>query len=173
MIKNMLTVSQLAHRFDLSRSTLLYYEKMGLLTPTFFSENGYRWYGEHEIEQLSKIISYRSYGLSIANIQLLLQSVDTSQAQVLENHFCSLQQEIRKLREQQKAIIELFKKSILSKEKFVNKAKWVEIMIAAGLSKEDMIKWHQKFEEIEPQEHQKFLESLEISAEEIAAIRAL
>ena len=40
----------------------------------------------------------------------------------------------------------------------MNKAKWVEIMTAAGLSKEDMMKWHQKFEEMEPEEHQKFEE---------------
>jgi hypothetical protein len=54
-----------------------------------------------------------------------------------------------------------------------NKAKWVEIMIAAGLSKEDMMKWHQKFEEMEPEEHQKFLESLEMTQDEITAIRSL
>lgn len=29
----------------------------------------------------------------------------------------------------------------------------VEIMIAVGLSKEDMIKWHQKFKEMEYKEH--------------------
>jgi hypothetical protein len=55
----------------------------------------------------------------------------------------------------------------------MNKAKWVEIMTAAGLSKEDMMKWHQKFEEMEPKEHQKFLESLGISPEEISQIRNL
>ena len=55
----------------------------------------------------------------------------------------------------------------------MNKAKWVEIMIAAGLSKEDMMKWHQKFEEMEPEEHQKFLESLDITQDEITAIRSL
>ena len=80
---------------------------------------------------------------------------------------------LNNLRVQQKAIIELLKKSILLKEKFMNKAKWVEIMTAAGLSKEDMMKWHQKFEEMEPEEHQKFLESLGISPEEISQIRNL
>jgi len=91
----------------------------------------------------------------------------------LENHFRALEQEINNLRAHQKAIIELLKKSILLKEKFVNKAKWVEIMTAAGLSKEDMMKWHQKFEEMEPEEHQKFLESLDMTQDEITAIRSL
>ena len=157
----MLTVSRLAKKLGLSRTTILYYEKQGLLKPSLIAENGYRWYGESE--RLKSIISYRSYGLSISDIRLLLEPLSISQGQILENHFRALEQEINNLRAHQKAIIELLKKSILLKEKFVNKAKWVEIMTAAGLSKEDMMKWHQKFEEMEPEEHQKFLESLDMT----------
>ena len=171
MMETMLTVSRLAKKLGLSRTTILYYEKQGLLKPSLIAENGYRWYGESE--RLKSIISYRSYGLSISDIRLLLEPLSISQGQILENHFRALEQEINNLRAHQKAIIELLKKSILLKEKFVNKAKWVEIMIAAGLSKEDMMKWHQKFEEMEPEEHQKFLESLNITQDEITAIRSL
>ena len=173
MMETMLTVSRLAKKLGLSRTTVLCYEKQGLLKPSLIAENGYRWYGESEIEHLKSIISYGSYGLSISDIRLLLEPLSISQGQILENHFRALEQEINNLRAHQKAIIELLKKSILLKEKFVNKAKWVEIMIAAGLSKEDMIKWHQKFEEMEPEEHQKFLESLNITQDEITAIRSL
>ena len=171
MMETMLTVSRLAKKLGLSRTTILYYEKQGLLKPSLIAENGYQWYGESE--RLKSIIFYRSYGLSISDIRLLLEPLSISQGQILENHFRALEQEINNLRAHQKAIIELLKKSILLKEKFVNKAKWVEIMIAAGLSKEDMIKWHQKFEEMEPKEHQKFLESLDITQDEITAIRSL
>ena len=171
MMETMLTVSRLAKKLGLSRTTILYYEKQGLLKPSLIAENGYRWYGESE--RLKSIISYRSYGLSISDIRLLLEPLSISQGQILENHFRALEQEINNLRAHQKAIIELLKKSILLKEKFVNKAKWVEIMIAAGLSKEDMMKWHQKFEEMEPEEHQKFLKSLDMTQDEITAIRSL
>ncbi|WP_394999832.1 MerR family transcriptional regulator, partial [Acinetobacter sp.] len=44
----------------------------GLLKPSLIAENGYRWYGESEIERLKSIISYRSYGLSISDIRFLL-----------------------------------------------------------------------------------------------------
>ncbi|WP_081408300.1 MerR family DNA-binding transcriptional regulator [Acinetobacter sp. BMW17] len=160
MMETMLTVSRLAKKLGLSRTTILCYEKQGLLKPSLIAENGYRWYGESE--RLKSIISYRSYRLSISDIRLLLEPLSISQGQILENHFRALEQEINNLRAHQKAIIELLKKSILLKEKFVNKAKWVEIMIAAGLSKEDMIKWHQKF-----------LESLDMTQDEITAIRSL
>ena len=61
--KNMLTVTQLARECGISRTTILYYEKEQLLLPTVRSENGYRWYGDKEIERLKAISSYRSYGL--------------------------------------------------------------------------------------------------------------
>ena len=53
----------------------------------------------------------------------------------------------------------------------VNKKRWVEIMVAAGFSELEMKKWHQTFEQMEPQGHQEFLESLGISADEIERIR--
>lgn len=53
----------------------------------------------------------------------------------------------------------------------MTKESWVDIMLAAGFTEADMVKWHQKFEELEPEEHQKFLESLGISQEEITKIR--
>ncbi len=70
----MLTVSRLAKKLGLSRTTILYYEKQGLLKPSLIAENGYRWYGESEIERLEKHQSpNRSYGLSISDIRLLLE----------------------------------------------------------------------------------------------------
>ena len=70
----------------------------------------------------------------------------------------------------------LLQEPSLLEENIVNKDRWVEIMVAAGFTETDMIKWHQKFEALEPLEpleHQKSLESLGISSEEIIKIRAL
>ena len=53
----------------------------------------------------------------------------------------------------------------------ITKDRWVEIMRAAGLSDDDMHNWHRQFERLEPAAHQEFLESLDIDAEEIKAIR--
>jgi len=59
----MFTVTQLARKFGISRATILYYEREGLLMPASRSDNGYRWYGDSEIERLEAIVSYRSYGI--------------------------------------------------------------------------------------------------------------
>ena len=169
----MLTVTQIAKQFGISRTTILYYEKEELLIPAYRSENGYRWYSDKEIKRLEAITSYRSYGLSVSSIRTLLNRSGESQTQILKDHFNELEREIQNLRAQQKAVVVLLQEPSLLEENIVNKERWVEIMVAAGFSETDMVKWHQKFEELEPTEHQKFLESLGISSEEISKIRAL
>ncbi|KNY44218.1 MerR family transcriptional regulator [Vibrio harveyi] len=169
----MLTVTQLARECGLSRTTILYYEREGLLAPAHRSENGYRWYGEKEMQRLKTISSYRSYGLPISSIRTLLAQKGKSQAEILKDHFNELEREIQNLRAQQKAIVVLLQEPQLMEDNIVTKERWVQIMQAAGFSENDMVTWHQKFEEMEPAEHQKFLESLGIEQDEIVRIRAL
>ncbi|ENC6719859.1 MerR family transcriptional regulator [Vibrio harveyi] len=169
----MLTVTQLAREYGLSRTTILYYEREGLLAPAHRSENGYRWYGEKEMQRLKTISSYRSYGLPISSIRTLLAQKGKSQAEILKDHFNELEREIQNLRAQQKAIVVLLQEPQLIEDNIVTKERWVQIMQAAGFSESDMVTWHQKFEEMEPAEHQKFLESLGIEQDEIVRIRAL
>lgn len=169
----MLTVTQLARHCGLSRSTVLYYERQGLLSPTTRSDNGYRWYGETAIQRCQTIARYRAFGLSLASIKDLLHSQEgSSQSRILKTHFDKLENEIHHLREQQKAIIALLRDTDLQENTMVTKQRWVEIMKAAGFDEAAMRRWHQKFEEMEPEEHQKFLESLGIEEEEIKRIRA-
>lgn len=169
----MLTITQLARTCSTSRATILYYEKKGLLEPATRTENGYRWYGNNEIKSLEKIIAYRSFGLPIAKLSLLLKKKNNViQEQILSDHFTVIEKEITALRVQQKAIIQFLNQPILLEKKMVTKERWVEIMKAAGFSEQDMLNWHKKFESMEPDEHQKFLQSLQISESEIKKIRS-
>jgi len=170
----MLTVTQLAKKHGISRATVLYYEREGLLLPKTRTDNGYRWYGNSEEERLEAIISYRSSGMPVAQIlDLLDRKEGPSQFQILNNHLHELGSEIELLRRQQKAIIAFLQEPKLLEENMVTKERWVEIMKAADFDDKAMITWHQKFEEMEPKEHQKFLESLGIDIVEIKRIRSL
>lgn len=170
----MITVTQLARKFDVSRATILYYERQGILMPASRSENGYRKYGDSEIVRLKNIVLYRSYGIPVANISDLLdRNEGASQFQILKEHLNELGKEINLLKQQQKAIVAVLQDPKLLEENMVTKKRWVEIMIAAGFDEAAMRTWHQKFEEMEPEEHRKFLESLGINAEEIEQIRSL
>ncbi|MCU7843513.1 MAG: hypothetical protein KZQ93_06700 [Candidatus Thiodiazotropha sp. (ex Monitilora ramsayi)] len=55
----------------------------------------------------------------------------------------------------------------------VSKEQWVEMFQEIGLDDATMAQWHRVFEQRNPQGHQKFLEWLNISGNEIAEIRSL
>ncbi|TQV88677.1 MerR family transcriptional regulator [Aliikangiella coralliicola] len=168
----MLTISKLARRFKISRATLLYYEKEGLLTPASRTENGYRWYGEKEISNLETILNYRSFGISIPDIKhLLINSEKSRQKTILTRQFDHLGEEIQKLRQQQLAIVNFLGDPETLKQQNMTKEKWTDIMRMSGMNDEDMRNWHRQFEKLEPAAHQEFLESLQISTKEIKVIR--
>jgi DNA-binding transcriptional MerR regulator len=172
-IHPMLTVSKLAKTFGLSRATLLYYEREGLLEPALRADNGYRFYGDKEVERLRRITGYRSYGVPVKDIRELLERASNAAIErVLRKRFDSLEDEIRLLREQQSALVAILEHSDLKQQPVMTKARWIAIMQAAGMSDEDMRNWHREFEVREPAAHQEFLESLSISSEEVARIRA-
>ncbi len=168
----MLTISQLAKTFSISRTTVLYYEREGLLLPKNRSDNGYRWYGDLEVERLRKIMAYRSFGVPVAQLYLLLDRHDEVEQQtVLLEHFHALEAKVQELRVQQKAIVQFMGQPELLDENVVTKDRWTQIMRDAGLSDDDMRNWHMQFEKSEPQGHLVFLRSLNISEEEIEVIR--
>ena len=169
----MLTITKLAKRFGISRTTILYYEKVGLLLPASRTDNGYRWYSDKESQRLEQILAYRSFGMSIDNIKQLLDLNGTgTHDHLLRRQFNNIEREIQSLRRQQKAIVNFMGMSNLLENEMITKDRWVEIMRAAGLSDEDMHNWHRQFEKMEPEAHQEFLESLSISADEIKRIRS-
>lgn len=169
----MLTISKLAQQFGISRTTLLYYEREGLLSPSTRSANGYRWYGEQEVRRLKLILAYRSFGLSVEKIASLLdRSDEASQEQVLRSQFEALEQRVQSLRQQQAAILSLLEQPMWLEHAAMSKERWSQIMRASGMSEEDMRNWHRQFESMEPEAHQAFLESLNIEPGEIARIRS-
>jgi MerR family regulatory protein len=61
----MLSVTQLAHACGLSRTTVLYYESLGLLPAPPRSKGNFRQFGDKHLSCLRQICSYRSSGLKL------------------------------------------------------------------------------------------------------------
>lgn len=168
----MWTVTKLAARCGLSRSTLLYYESIGLMKPPPRTAGNYRRYGEAERKRLEQISVYRDAGLRLADIRALLDRPAGGAASVLRRRLVELNGEIEKLRGHQRAILRLLGSSnSLWRTKVITKEKWVSIMQAAGFTQDDMHRWHAEFERAAPEEHQEFLEFLHIPQPEITRIR--
>ena len=80
-----------ADRFDIfSRafSTLLYYDRLGLLRPSRHSRSGYRLYGDEARERLSRIVELRAAGLPLQVVKRILET-STPLADVLQNQVVS------------------------------------------------------------------------------------
>jgi DNA-binding transcriptional MerR regulator len=168
----MFTVSKLAKSCGLSRSTLLYYESVGLLKPAVRSAANYRGYGEKDLRRLRQVCAYRDAGLKLDDIRRILDRPETDATSVLKRRLIELNAEIETLRDHQRAILSLLKSNqSLWRTKVITKDKLVSIMRASGLTEDDMQRFHVEFERNAPEEHQEFLEFLHIPAEEVRTIR--
>lgn len=169
----MLTVSQLARLCGLSRTSLLYYESIGLLKAATRSGANYRRYSAEDLERLRTICAYRDAGLRLADIRQILDEASNQATEVLKHRLVELDGEIETLRAHQSAILRLLQAEDGQwRTDEMTKEKWVSIMHAAGFKEEDMRRWHKQFEQQAPEEHQQFLEYLQIPAAEIETIRA-
>lgn len=168
-----LTVGVLAKKFGLSRSTLLYYDSIGLLSPASHIKGEYRIYDSAAEERLALICQYRQAGISLKKIAKILSSPETSLAVILQQRFTELNSEILQLYEQQRVIADLLQHNdLLEGSEVMTKKRWVSLLEASGYSEEDMRKWHVQFEKSAPESHERFLKFLQLSKAEIKRIRA-
>ena len=170
----MFKIGQLAKQFGLSRSTLLYYDRIGLLCPSGRSEAGYRLYSTSDVERLRSICAYRDAGLSLEEINTIVDNLDVPQREVLKCRLQEIGQNIRVLQQQQQMLAKMLKiKASDTPFAKTGKQLWVEMFRAAGMDEAAMRSWHREFEQRAPEDHHAFLLALEISEKEAIQIRKL
>lgn len=168
----MFTIGQIAKRYSLSRSTLLYYDSKGVLKPSGRSNSNYRMYSSSDIQKLERILLFRNAGMSLAEITGLIDKNSDEIESALEKRLFSINREIQSLRDQQNVIINVIRNhGNIDNTRILTKDKWVSMLRAAGLDDEGMRNWHIEFEKNSPEAHQDFLESIGIPPDEIALIR--
>lgn len=169
----MLTISRLARTAGVSRSTLLYYDRIGLLRPSRRTAAGYRVYDEQDAARLEQVRIFRETGLPLSDIKRLLRGPRGSDTtRVLEDQLRRLAGQIAALRERQRLVVKLLgKPRLLEDASPMNRVRWSALLRAAGLDDAGMRRWHIDFERTAPREHQEFLDFLGIPEDEIAGIR--
>ena len=166
------TISHLAREAGLSRSTLLYYDRIGLLRAGERTAAGYRCYGPRERRRLERICELRKAGLGLGEIRVMLGDAAGERGQVVSRRLEEIAKQIMALRGQQRLLVALHSRvSRRPLPPLLDKAAWVEMLRQAGMDDRAMRRWHREFEERAPVEHEQFLGSLGISTEEIALIR--
>jgi DNA-binding transcriptional MerR regulator len=158
--------------FGLSRTTLLYYDRIKLLRPAKRSRAGYRLYDDKSVAQLRLISTYKNAGLPLKEIRELMETPDAPEKEVFCNRILELDKEIAKLRIQQRALVNILRKSGYdSPAGAIDKNAWIEILRLSGMNETDMQHWHAEFEHNAPHAHHSFLLWLGIPEDEVLEIR--
>ncbi|MCP3927001.1 MAG: MerR family transcriptional regulator [Desulfobacterales bacterium] len=168
----MYTIGQISKKYNISRSTLIYYDKIGLLSPSERSFANYRIYTDADNLRMEKIDTYKKAGVPLKDIGMILDSKNNIMVPALEKRLVVLNKEISNLRGQQRKITDMLKNTSSSaKINTFDKKSWIKILKASGMSDKDLNKWHVEFEKVSPEAHQDFLESLGMNNKEIKKIR--
>lgn len=165
----MYRITELGRQYGLSRSTLLYYDRIGLLTPSGRSDAGYRLYSQGDRDKLASICSFRHAGLTIDDIRrvLAMEEAEDTNGTVLRKRLQDIGEEIRTLQSHQHMIAKMLKlQSLGGLPVTVGKQEWIEMLRAAGMDEAAMLKWHTEFEKRAPEAHHQFLLGLGILEEE-------
>lgn len=166
-----MTVGRLAARFGLSRTTLLYYDRLGLLHPAR-SSAGYRRYGSGDVARLDAICRLRRAGLPLEAIGRLLNSPTPELVEALAVRLSELDAEIAALREQQRVVLDALARGEGAGRTWTpDRATLVALLEHAGMSAEHRIAWHAAAERADGRLHRLLLESLHLTDEQIAALR--
>jgi DNA-binding transcriptional MerR regulator len=161
------TISQLGTRFGLSRSTLLYYDSLGLLSPTARSPAGYRLYSEEDRGRLEQIAVFRGLGVPLERIRELLALRGNPRSPILLQRLLAINSQIDELRSQQHAILDMIEAEGVLKGAASRMRRHKGVGAAAGVTESNYRAVHGIFERVAPREHRRFLKFLGFSEAQV------
>lgn len=151
---------------------MLYYDRIGLLSPAERSAAGYRRYGPDDDARLGAICRYRRAGISIEAIRRLLDAPRRPVVDALAERLLELDDEIRALRDQQRFILaSLSGGRPLGVTPFLGGEQLVELLDRTGVTADQRAAWHAALERTDGRLHQAFLEFLCMPEAEIRRVR--
>lgn len=102
------TISKLARLAGVSTRTLRYYDEIGLLKPARVSSNGYRIYGQFEVDRLHHILFFRELDVDLETITAIMNDPNYDKQEALQQHLRQLVQRRSRLDQ----LIETVKRTI-------------------------------------------------------------
>lgn len=84
-MNNLITTGQFAKLCNLSKDTILYYDKIGLLKPDVITDNGYRYYNPEKYLDIVMIRMLSEIGISLKEIGDYMKNMDMARFKELLN----------------------------------------------------------------------------------------
>lgn len=97
---NLFSIGELSKYQNISKQTLIFYDKIGLFRPAYVDpKNGYRYYSSKQIDYLDTILIMKKIGFSLAEIREYMQqyTIDSSLV-TLKNQVAAIDRQIEELR---------------------------------------------------------------------------
>lgn len=79
----MKTVKEVSERTNISVRTLHYYDEIGLLKPSSYSEGGYWLYDDKALERLQQILFFREFDMPLLDIREIMDNPDLDRDSIL------------------------------------------------------------------------------------------
>jgi len=109
--KNLLTIGEVARAAGVAATTLRYYEREGILTPTVRNGVGYRLYDARAVERLQFLRSAQGVGFTLDDIRTLLQldqdekkSCKSEVQRLLDQRLTEVDEKMKELRRVREAL---------------------------------------------------------------------
>lgn len=136
MSETWLKVGELARRTGLTVRTLHHWDELGLLQPGDRTDSGHRLYGEEQVVRLQHIVTLRTLGFALEEIERLLEDPDWDLEKALARQLELLEDEV--------ARIENTRARVQRAYAIVREAKPVEVTVFLDAIKEtiDMEKYY-------------------------------
>ncbi|WP_311806307.1 MerR family transcriptional regulator [Enterococcus dongliensis] len=81
----MYSIAEVAEKIDISKNTLRYYERIGLLDLIGRDSKGIRFYTDDNLDEINKIVHLRKVGASISEIRIFLSDEKKPTIETLQN----------------------------------------------------------------------------------------
>jgi DNA-binding transcriptional MerR regulator len=161
------TISSLGSRFKISRSTLLYYDSIGLLSPSARSHAGYRLYSGKDAERLRSIRLFRDLGVPVKLIKAFIDGSAAKTTPMLLKRLLAINEQIDGLRNQQRRILGMIEAEGILKGAKKSLPSHAELGREAGVTENNARLIHRIFQRAAPAEHRRFLRHLGFTDAEI------
>ena len=98
-MKNLFSIGELSKQQNISRQTLIFYDKIGLFPPAYIDpENGYRYYSSSQLDYLDTICIMKKIGFSLNEIKTYMENYTIDHSIVtLRKQLTIIEQQIQEL----------------------------------------------------------------------------
>ena len=98
-MKNLFSIGEVSKQQNISRQTLIFYDKIGLFCPVYTDpDNGYRYYSANQLDYLDTICIMKKIGFSLEEIKIHMKSYTIDHSIIaLRKQLAAIERQIEEL----------------------------------------------------------------------------